>query len=422
MSEYWHSVILEKDFCNGCTNCLHRCPTQAIRVIDGRATIINERCIDCGECLKHCPFHAKGALTDTLKEMKKFKYVIALPSIAMYGQFSQQYDINKVFNCLYKIGFDHVFDVAYSADIISAHLAEIIEENRDQYLKPLISTYCPAITRLIQMRYPSLIDHFITLESPMEVSARLARKKAKELTDYTDDEIGVFFISQCPAKITSVKNPLGLEKSKIDGAISIESIYSRILKIYDELNDDEVVQIAKGSGRGIGWGKVGGQSYSIGLEDYIAVDGIDEVIKILDELELGKLNNIEFMEAYACITGCSGGPLNVENPFIAKQRIRKISESKDTRKRSMYLDQFDRETLEWDRKIEALPTLKLDTDFKKALEKMAKIEEIFRILPGIDCGACGAPTCRALAEDIVMRKASLADCVVRKNGGKRNET
>ncbi len=67
MSKYWHSVTLEPDYCNGCTHCLDGCPTEAIRIINGKATIIDERCIDCGECLKVCPFHAKGALSDGLE-------------------------------------------------------------------------------------------------------------------------------------------------------------------------------------------------------------------------------------------------------------------------------------------------------------------------------------------------------------------
>ncbi len=111
MKEYWHSVILEKDFCNGCTYCLDRCPTQAIRVKDGKAQIINERCIDCGECLKVCPFHAKGAQTDSLEMLNNYKFNIALPAISLYGQFEFDYDMNKIMNGLYELGFDYVYDV-----------------------------------------------------------------------------------------------------------------------------------------------------------------------------------------------------------------------------------------------------------------------------------------------------------------------
>ena len=46
MDRFFHSVTLDKDKCVGCTNCIKRCPTQAIRVRGGKAQIISERCID----------------------------------------------------------------------------------------------------------------------------------------------------------------------------------------------------------------------------------------------------------------------------------------------------------------------------------------------------------------------------------------
>ena len=100
MKEYWHSVVLEKDYCNGCTHCLDRCPTQAIRIIDGKARIIQDRCIDCGECLRVCPYHAKGALVSSLDVIKIYRYTVAIPSISFYGQFPEIYEMNTVYNAL----------------------------------------------------------------------------------------------------------------------------------------------------------------------------------------------------------------------------------------------------------------------------------------------------------------------------------
>ena len=76
----YHSVRLETDFCKGCTTCMRYCPTQAIRVRRGTATIISERCIDCGECIRICPHHAKSALSDPLSSIEGYKYKIALPA------------------------------------------------------------------------------------------------------------------------------------------------------------------------------------------------------------------------------------------------------------------------------------------------------------------------------------------------------
>ncbi len=61
LEKFIHSVTLDKELCKGCINCIKRCPTEAIRVRDGKAHILNERCIDCGECIRICPHHAKKA-------------------------------------------------------------------------------------------------------------------------------------------------------------------------------------------------------------------------------------------------------------------------------------------------------------------------------------------------------------------------
>lgn len=408
MSIFLHSVTLEKDYCNGCTNCLDRCPTQAIRIRAGKAEIIAERCIDCGACIKACPYHAKGARSDTLDMLNQFKFNVALPAISLYGQFGLEVDMNKVLNGFYELGFDYVFDVGIAAELLTDYQYRKLKS--PETVKPMISTYCPAVIRLIQIRYPSLIENIINLEAPLEVAGRIARQKITEMTGLKYEDIGVFYITQCPATITSIRNPIGIEKSCINGAISIESIYTKILRMYDDIPIRSNIQ--KCGGRGIGWGMVGGQSYAMGIDNYLAVDGIDEVVRVLDQFEMGKLNDIDFFEGYACVTGCVGGPLNAENPFIAKTRVRKRSNKEG---QDFNLDEYRKlpeEMLEWNVDIEPFPVMKLDKDFKKALQKMAKIEELLQILPGIDCGACGSPTCRALAEDIVMGRMTLDGCVV----------
>lgn len=408
MSRFLHSVTLEKDYCNGCTNCLDRCPTQAIRIRAGKAEIITERCIDCGACIKACPYHAKGALSDSLDMLSQFKFNVALPAISLYGQFGLEVDMNRVLNGFYQLGFDYVFDVGIAAELLSDYQLDRLKS--PETVKPMISTYCPAVIRLIQIRYPSLIENIINLESPLEVAGRIARQKIIEMTGLKDEEIGVFYITQCPATITSIRKPIGIEKSCINGAISIEGIYTKILRMYDDIPIKSNIQ--KCSGKGIGWAMVGGQSYAMGIDNYLAVDGIEEVVRVLDQFELGKLNDIDFFEGYACVTGCVGGPLNAENPFIAKTRVRKRSTKTDQDFNLEEYKQLPDEMLEWHVDIEPFPVMKLDKDFKKALNKMAKIEELLQILPGIDCGACGSPTCRALAEDIVMGRMTLDGCIV----------
>ena len=88
MSTGYASIYLENEKCVGCTKCMQRCPTEAIRIRGGKASILQERCVDCGECIRVCPHHAMKARVDSLSDvLGKYKYTIALPAQALYGQF-----------------------------------------------------------------------------------------------------------------------------------------------------------------------------------------------------------------------------------------------------------------------------------------------------------------------------------------------
>ena len=98
MKKFFHSVTLDKDKCKGCTNCIKRCPTEAIRVQNGKAKILSDRCIDCGECIRVCPHHAKQATYDKLDVLDRFTYTIALPAPSLYSQFNHLENIDTVLN------------------------------------------------------------------------------------------------------------------------------------------------------------------------------------------------------------------------------------------------------------------------------------------------------------------------------------
>lgn len=410
MKEYFHSVVLDNKKCTGCTNCMRRCPTEAIRIRDRKAVITEDRCIDCGECIRVCPYHAQDVIADELCALKNYKYNIAISPMSLYGQFSVDTDMNKVFSGIKSLGFDFVFDEGCASDVLTVAIRDILKNNTIQ--KPVISSFCPAILRIIQVRFPSLIDNIIKVESSMEVAARIAKTKAMKEYGLSFDDIGVFYLAQCPAKVTSIKRPIGIKNSYVNGALSIKSIYGDIVKNAKKTQENE--KFIKASPKGVGWGRVGGQSYAIGVKNYLAVDGIENVINILEEIELGKLNNIDYFEGLACIGGCVGGPLNVENPFIAKARIRNIAKTSVENEiiDNEYINELVTQGLvNWTEKITPKGIMILDNDMHKALKKIEQISLIQRELSGIDCGSCGAPSCSALAEDIVRGKAKIDDCI-----------
>ena len=113
-NNYFHTVFLDAEKCKGCVTCMKRCPTEAIRVRNGKASVFYDRCIGCGECVRLCPSHAKLASYDSFDTINDFKYKIALPAPSLYGQFNNLTDVNYVLNGLLALGFDEVFEVAVS--------------------------------------------------------------------------------------------------------------------------------------------------------------------------------------------------------------------------------------------------------------------------------------------------------------------
>lgn len=403
--EFFHSVTLDKDKCKGCINCIKRCPTEAIRVRNKKAYIIPERCIDCGECIRVCPHHAKKATCDPLDVLNHYRYTIALPAPAFYGQFNNMDDIDIILRALLDFGFDDVFEVAKAAELVSAATRKLM---RDGNLKrPVISSACPAVTRLIRVRFPNLIEHVLPLNAPVELAARLSKEEAHKKTGIPMEEIGAIFISPCPAKVTASKMPLGTEKSAVSAVISISEIYPKLISLMHlpENNQESLVQSGK---IGVAWGTSSGEAAGLLKDSYLAADGIENVIRVLEDLEDERLSNLEFIELNACSGGCVGGVLTVENPYIAKAKLKRIVKYLPV---SMnHIDDVPPEAV-WDSKLEYAPVLTLDTDMRRAFEKMNELERIEADLPGLDCGSCGAPSCRALAEDVVRGVASPDDCI-----------
>ena len=408
MDTVFHSVKLDKEKCLGCMNCIKRCPTQAIRVRRGKATIISELCIDCGECIRVCPHHAKSAKSDSIDLMNNYKYKIALPAPSLYGQFNNLDDVNYILNALLALGFDKVFEVAVGAEAITQATKDLLKSGKVK--KPVISSACPAVCRLVRISYPELIDNLLDLNSPMEEAARLARNEAVAKTGLSPDEIAIFFITPCPAKITAIKSPLTSEKSNVTAAISINDIYPLLLQKMNRIQSPE--KLDEAGKTGVGWATSGGEASASKCRQYVAADGIENVINVLEEVENDKLNDVEFIELNACTGGCVGGCLTVANTFVAKTRLHNLKKNLgNSCGRLSAEDSLDE--LHWDHPLAPHSVIKLADNVTDSMHLMIQVSEMLKNFPGLDCGTCGAPTCRALAEDIVRGYASIDHCIFR---------
>jgi iron only hydrogenase large subunit-like protein len=409
----FHSIKVDETKCIGCVACMKVCPTKAIRVREGKARINFERCIDCGGCLRVCPYRAVLPITTSPSDLNRFKYKIALPSPVIYTQFGEQVMPNEILYAIKEIGFDHVYDEALVCEMISVAIEEYLDENKSP--RPIISSTCPVVVRLIQRLFPSLCKNILPLEPPREIAAKNLRNEIAGEKNLTPEEIGIIDITPCSAKMVSISHPETMEKSNLDGAIPIRDIYNKVMMKLKKNPPLMMMQTqSRISGIGIGWAFEGGEIRGLKYSNSVSVSGVLDTIRILEDVESGRLKNIEYLECLICPDGCIGGPLTVENRFIAKSNVLRLIRHFGGKKRvntdmvkRLYKENFF--SFKWAVEPKSLPPL--DKDRNVAIKKLRMKEDLIRKLPGTDCGICGAPDCQTLAEDVVRGLADLDDCI-----------
>ncbi|MCW0482763.1 [Fe-Fe] hydrogenase large subunit C-terminal domain-containing protein [Gaoshiqia sediminis] len=408
----YHALKVDARKCIGCTHCMQVCPTEAIRVRNGLAAIQQKRCVDCGNCMRACPAHAIYVEQDDLDKIKAFKYRVVLFPSVMIGQFPEKYTEDQIYDAVLKVGFTHVFEVEQPIGFLKDSIREYRRRNKKH--KPHISTFCPSVVRLIQLRYPSLIDHLILRKAPHDLGAHFAIEQLKK-QGATEDEIGLFYVTPCIAKMTSVKSPLGEKESIVDGIINMNELYNRVMKIISTKEAPDISDQREMLTRdGILWSLTRGEAKHFG-ERSMAIDGIHNVIKFLERLENEEVPELDFLELRACDQSCAGGNLMSGNRFLTVERL------ENRAKRYPPAFKFKDHPVQQDAssikqklvadKIQPKPVFQLDEDRERALEKMNKAQRIICFLPGIDCGSCGAPNCQALAEDMACGQAKMSDCI-----------
>ncbi len=414
-TEYFHSVNLLREKCQGCVSCVKVCPTEAIRVRNGKAEILSERCIDCGACAAKCPYHAFEIKTEHLQGLADYVYNIVLPAPSLYAQFPEYIPMEDIWQGLHKLGFDEIFDVSLASEYISKEI-EAYVKNYTGGRKPLISSTCPSVLRLIQVKFPELIKQVVPVLPPVEAAAIYLRNTAPSRLNLEPEKIGIWFISPCPSKETNIRQSVDVRHTELSGSFSLAEVYGLLLK---QLGGNAKLNVVTGSSYGMYWGVYGGEIKAAGLDNALAVDGIDNVYNVLEQISMNKMPQLDYVECSACHGGCIGGILAAENKFVAESNLRRRINSlraqepldrEMTMSASMILEDFPKSEA-YRKKMVARPMMQLDDDIMEAMKKFEQMEEVLCSLPGLDCGACGAPSCQGLAEDIVQGKAHEIDCI-----------
>lgn len=418
VEDFHHALKLKRDLCIGCSHCIGTCPTGAIHVEDGYPHLDPNRCVDCGRCYQVCPVNAIYIEQDDFQTVYDCKYpVLLLPSIFI-SQFEEKIKEKTILSALYHMGFKHVFEVEKSVDFIRDEMRKTVSENNG--FKPIISTFCPAIVRLIQVKFPVLVPNLYLLKPPLDLTALYIRKILIDEDHIPAEDIEIFYVTPCAAKIAAIKSPATEEESIVTRVINMNYLYSKVMRIIKQgeykLCEDGRTRYHRLSKASLNYTLTGGEITMLKEGRNLAIDGIQNVSAFLEKLEDEDIKDIGYLELRSCDESCAGGILCSNNRFLMVERQRKRmhhspeeidAEDNDLLNYTDYLDEHKKVL----GKVESRSMDKMDDNLAVAMQKMRRAFEINQNLPQVDCKMCGFQTCKALSEAVVKGKAEVERCV-----------
>jgi len=399
-----HAIQIDKEKCIGCSHCMRGCPTEAIRVWNGKAIIDDEKCVDCGDCFRVCPVKAIYVSLDSIPDFSNINRNVALIPSVFYGQFPARYSKKDIDSAIIELGFYRVVEVEESVDLLKKKIIDYVSRHPAENV---ISSYCPAVVRLIQTRFPELIAHLIPMKTPLEITALKLRRELRYV-----ENLQLYYITPCASKTSSISHSNITSEVLINAVIGIDAFYNLVLHLLNVHHGiASALDVEKGiSKTAVLWGLSGGEIASL-QGRCLSIDGMNHIMEFLEKLDIDENHQFDFLEMKACDQGCAGGILNSENRFFCvgsmKNRAHASLTKDDNNTTNHILNAEDTQINE----IQNCSVLALDKDQVKALKIMNKTRRLMCYLPGFDCGACGAPTCKSLAEDVAKGNAILSHCV-----------
>ena len=374
--------------CKNCIKCVKTCPMDAISIVNEQVIIDKDKCINCDICIQACDQKVlKVKQVDLQKALKKYDYNIALIPTAILSDLKTYQEIKNIAHAIKKFGFDEV--VQYS-DIEGTLYKQALKDSVGKH-KVMLTSFCPTINKLIKNDYPTLIDHLLPYDYPIEIAAKKLRAK------YKDKNIGIYSLCECVGKLTLAKNPFGNETSNIDYALSISQMFPQINKLKDKEQSD--IEINKYGVKSIVSDLFGNRDLSV-----ISVEGLPQIKKVLDLIEFDQLKHADLIALFNCYQGCIGGYYLWSNPFEGCFNIESMISQ--CHKDVAILEKTD---------YQKTHTINSDEkNFKERLAWFNKVNAILETLPQFDCGSCGFANCRGLASRIASGDVDDSLCRVKR--------
>ncbi|MGN0518307.1 MAG: [Fe-Fe] hydrogenase large subunit C-terminal domain-containing protein [Acutalibacteraceae bacterium] len=386
-------LTLKKSNCKNCYKCIRHCPVKSIRFSGNQAHIIGNECILCGQCFVVCPQNAKEIVNETEKVKVLLQsgdpvYVSLAPSfIANY----EGVGINAMKDALKKLGFADAEETAIGATMVKNEYDRLLkEEARDV----VISSCCHSVNLLIQKYFPNELQYLADVISPMQAHCKDIKSRVPNAK--------CVFIGPCVSK----KDEASYYEGIVDAVLTFEELTQWLKSEKIELAaDNEKNEYSKARLFPTTGGILKTMAQDAPGYTYVAIDGVDNCIKALQDIEDGKIHNC-FIEMSACVGSCIGGPViekNHRSPVKDYIEIINHAGSKDfdvEQPDSYYM----RKHFEY---IERHANKPSESEITEILRQMGK----FRPEQELNCGSCGYDTCREKAIAIYQGKAEVSMCL-----------
>lgn len=390
MAEY---LKLKKSNCKNCYKCIRHCPVKSIRFSGNQAHIIGDECILCGQCFVVCPQNAKEIVDDT----EKVRVLLQSDGpviVSLAPSFAANYEgagIDSMREALKKLGFFDAEETAIGATIVKTEYERMLSgEHRDI----VISSCCHSLNLLIQKYFPAALPYLADVVSPMQAHCLDIKKRYPTAK--------TVFIGPCVSKKDEAETYPGI----VDAVLTFEELTAWLkaenIEIRREMDSEE-------NSRARFFPTVGGILKTMAQNapgySYIALDGVENCIAALKEIEQGNIHNC-FIEMSACIGSCSGGPVMEKyhrSPIRDYMSIANYAGSRD-----FEVDQPDAVSIK-----KSFSVLNSSLNQPSESEIASIMCQMGKIKPSdeLNCGSCGYNTCREKAVAIYQGKAEISMCL-----------
>ena len=386
-------LTLKKSNCKNCYKCIRHCPVKAIRFSGNQAHIIGNECILCGQCFVVCPQNAKQIIDETEK-VKVFLQSGDPVIVSLAPSFVANYDgvgITAMRDALKKLGFYDVEETALGATMVKREYERMLrEEDRDV----VITSCCHSVNLLIQKYFPAELEYLADVLSPMQAHCTDIKKR------YPNAK--TVFIGPCVAKKDEAEYYEGI----VDAVLTFEELTEWLRK--EKIEIDKTMDTAEES-RARFFPTTGGILKTMAQEisgyTYLAVDGVENCIAALRDIESGKIHKC-FIEMSACAGSCIGGPVMEKyhrSPVKDYMAVANFAGKKDFEVEQLSAGELKKQFTYIEHKL----TMPSEEEIASALRQMGKMKPSDEL----NCGSCGYNSCREKAIAICQGKAEISMCL-----------